>query len=218
MHTEERNFEGQTSEELLQHKSFNPLFVLATIVGGLVIVIKLLKFFEDDSLNGNLPPIIIKSGSFDIETDEPLTESGGASGDPFIYKKIGFGEIKGVRIFSINERSGKAKSDDYADKDGVEVDIRLQQYLSGGWQNINPLITIRSEVNPNNPKKDFVLKIGKKLDTKGKPKPGRTGKRRDKETEILRFGSVVVRENDGGGDTFNDDGDEYIINFYNVLH
>jgi hypothetical protein len=214
MNSEERNVQDQTSLESIQQNSFNPLFILALIVGGSVVVYRLLKLFEESFLDGNLPPIIIKSGSFDIEADEPLDESGGMSGNPFIYKRIGFGEIKGVRVFRINERSGKAKSSDYY---GVEVDIRLQQYVSSGWQNINPLVIIRSKVNPSNPKKDFVLEIGKKLDIKGKPKPGRKEKRFDKGTDILRFGSVIVRKANGDEVLFDDDGDEYIISFYNSL-
>jgi hypothetical protein len=169
------------------------------------------------------PPIIIRSGIFVIEADETLTETADEAStetlvNPNLYKRKGFGRIKGVRVFKTNEESGLAESYDYEDKRGVEVDIRLQKHSpQNGWEDINPLVTIRTLDNASN-SKDFVLKIGKKLKKKGFPNPARPERWEDDGTEYLRFGRVVVRENDGGGDTFDsEDGDHYLISFYNRL-
>jgi hypothetical protein len=79
------------------------------------------------------------------------------------------------------------------------------------------LVTIRTEVNAGNPK-DFVLTIGKKLTKKGRPKQGRIDRHGDDDSETIRFGQIVVREKDGGGDTYDaDEGDNYLIAFYNQL-
>lgn len=160
------------------------------------------------------PPIIIKSGSFSIESDKPLLES---IGNPNIYSRPAFGEIKGVRVFRTNEMTGDADSDDFEDRDGIEVDIRLQKLTGNGWNDINQLVTIRAEGAAGNPK-DFNLRIGKKLHKKGHPKPGRRERREDDGTENIRFGYIAVREADGGnGDYYAEDGDDFIITFYNRL-
>ncbi|MFN2440948.1 MAG: hypothetical protein ABR503_17215, partial [Chitinophagaceae bacterium] len=169
-------------------------------------VVKTVQYLlrADEELPDLLPPIIIKSGSFIIESDEPLNESGGTGGNPHVYKRIGFKEIKGVRVFRTNEVNGAANSDSYDDAQGVDVDIWFQNYISGVWQPaslpINPDVTIRSEGNPGTDK-DFVLRINKQLEKKGKPHPKRKEKRRDKDNDVFRFARVRVRERDGGGDT-----------------
>ena len=221
MNSEQQVSQNQTSLENIQHNLFNPLLVLASIVGVGVVVYKLLKQATEKSIGDEFPPIIIKSGSFVIESDETLHKSGGGGGgNPDVYKRLGFKEIKGVRVFIDNEITGSAKSYSYDDSQGVEVDIWLQDYIGNVWQPaslpINPDITIRGEGSPGN--KDFVLKIKKELEKKGKPNPKRKDKLRSKDTDTFRIARIEVRENDGGGDTFNRvDGDHYMIAFYNSL-
>ncbi len=167
------------------------------------------------------PPIIIKSGIFIIETDETVTESTDGTlnetvAGPNFYKRRGFGKIKGVRVLKIDAEQN-TDPDNFEDRNGVEVDIRLQKRTIHGWVDIDPLVTIRTEDNGANPK-DFVLKIGKKLKKRGFPDYPREHRWEDDGTENLRFGKVVVRENDGGGDTFDSqEGDHYHISFYNKL-
>ncbi len=191
--------------------------IISATVGAVAYLLRKIRSIPHDP-----PPIIIKPGIFVIETDETVTESTDGTlnetvAGSNIYKRKGFGKIKGVRVFKTNEESGLAESYDYEDKNGVEVDIRLQKLTLNGWKDIDPLVTIRTVGNTVNPK-DFVLKIGKKLKKKGFPNPARLERWEDDGTENLRFGQVVIRENDGGGDTFNSqDGDHYLISFYNRL-
>ncbi len=70
MNSEEQISQDQTSLESTQQYLFNPLFILVAIGVGVVVVKKLLKLFEEDFMASDFPPIIIKSGSFTIETDD----------------------------------------------------------------------------------------------------------------------------------------------------
>ncbi len=221
------NSEEQTRFQLDKTTGQNELFKSIGLISFFVLigvaVVKTVQYLlqADEELPDMIPPIIIKSGSFIIESDEPLNESGGTGNNPHVYKRIGFKEIKGIRVFINNEVNGLANSHSYDDSQGVDVDIWLQDFVSGVWQPaslpINPDVTIRSEGNPGNDK-DFVLRIKKQLEKKGKPHPRRKEKRRDKDNDTFRFARVRVSERDGGGDTFNTvDGDDYMIAFYNSL-
>ncbi|MCA1625685.1 MAG: hypothetical protein LC768_14510 [Acidobacteria bacterium] len=201
-------------------KSIAGISFFALIAYGVVKTVQYL-LRADDVPEDSIPPIIIKSGSFIIESDKQLSESGGTGGNPYVYKRIGFNEIKGVRVFINNEVNGSANSYPYDDPQWVDVDIWFQDYVNGVWQPvtlpINPDVTIRSEGNPG-ADKDFVLRTKKKLETKEKSHPKRKGKGRDKDNGDFRFARVRVSEKDGGGDTFDaDDGCHYMIAFYNSL-
>jgi hypothetical protein len=192
-----------------------------TLLG--IAVVKTVKYLlrAADALPDTIPPIIIKSSSFIAETDEPFDVSGGTGGNPFIYKRVGFKEIKGVRVFLNNEKTGSAESYDYDDPRWVDVDIWFQEYINNSWQPatlpVNPDVTIRSELG-SGADKDFVMRMRKQLDKKGKPNPKRKEKRRDNDNDTFRFARVRVRENTGGGDTFNyTEGDHFMIAFYNYL-
>jgi len=166
-------------------------------------------------VSSDLPPIIIKSGSFTIESADSLTESGGG---PYFYKKSGFGLIKAVRVTKVNEQNGMSETFYFADNAGIELDIRLQNYVSGNWQPLSEsqLAQVMNETVSGST--NFVLKIAKNLDKKGKPKPNYKEKREDKGDEVFRFGSVVIR---GKGTVpapaipITVDGDEYFIGLYN---
>ncbi len=206
-----------------QNKLFKSIVGLSFLVLTGAAVVKTVKYlFRDEGeLPGIIPPIIIKSGSFIIESDKPLEESGGTGGNPHVYKRIGFKEIKGVRVFINDEKDGSANSRDYDDPDWVDVDIWFQNYVNGVWQPVtlptNPDVTIRSEGNLG-ANKDFVLRTKKKLEKKVKSHPYRKEKGRDKDNGDFRFARVRVIEKDGGGDTFNaDEGCHYMIAFYNYL-
>lgn len=163
----------------------------------------------------DLPPIIIKSGSFIIESDEPLTESGSGT---YNYRRSGFKLIQAVRVIKINEHSGVTETFPFADAGGIELDIRLQHYVSGSWQPLaqSSLVQIKNETVAGNT--NFLLTIPKDLDRKGKPKPRRKEKREDSGNDVFRFGSIVIR---GKGTVPPPvipptiEGDEYIIGLYN---
>jgi len=196
------------TEEKFDSKSI--AIINAALIGLGVLITKWMTR-KQELLYEELPPIIIKDGSFIIESDEDLYHS---AQSPNTYKRRGFGEIKGVRVFTINEKTGRAVSDDYDDNNGVEVDIRLQRQILGVWQDIPGLVTVRTVNNAGN-QKDFVLTIGKKLGKKVHPKHGRTDRYGDDDSENIRFGQIVVRENDGGGGTCNaNEGDNFLIAFY----
>jgi hypothetical protein len=169
-----------------------------------------------EAVPSDLPPIIIKSGSFTIESNETLTESGSS---PYNYKSVGFKLIQAVRVVKINEHTGVTQTFPFVDPLGIELDIWLQDYVSGNWQSLNaqsPMAKIMNETVQGST--NFVLKISKKLDKKGKPKPKRKEKREDKGDDVFRFGSIVIR---GKGTKPPPvipptvEGDEYNIGLYN---
>jgi hypothetical protein len=163
----------------------------------------------------DLPPIIIKSGSFSIESDELLAVSGSR---PFNYKRLGFKLIQAVRVIKVNENTGVTETFSFVDALGIELDIRLQHFVSGNWQPLSESSLVQIKNEPVTGSSNFVLSIGKELDRKGKPKPRRKEKREDKAADVFRFGSVVIR---GKGPVSPPtiaptvDGDEYIIGLYN---
>ncbi|MCU1290842.1 MAG: hypothetical protein JWN60_3071 [Acidobacteria bacterium] len=172
----------------------------------------------DPSLGGDPPPdpppIIIKSGSFIIESDENLEKPSGGNDT---YKRKNFGEIKAVRVIKTNEITGAANSHAYTDENGVEVEITLQNYSGGSWQNTNPPVIVKSQSSAGSAI-DFTLTIGKVLSANGHAGPDRKERLTDDGTDIIRFGRVIVRENGGGGGVFDTtDGEDYIITFYNRL-
>jgi hypothetical protein len=69
-----------------------PILGIMTGIGLVLYSIQQLMRAESD-LPGMLPPIIIKSGSFVIESDEILHGSGGTGGNPHVYKRLDFKEI-----------------------------------------------------------------------------------------------------------------------------
>lgn len=164
----------------------------------------------------DLPPIIIKSGSFTIESNETLTETGSG---PYNYKSAGFKLIQAIRVVKINEHTGVTQTFPFVDSLGIELDIWLQDYVSGSWQPLNAQSSIAKIMNETVQNSiNFVLKIDKNLDKKGKPKPKRKEKREDKGNDVFRFGSIVIR---GKGTEpppiipATVEGDEYIIGLYN---
>ncbi len=169
---------------------------------------------EQSKILDELPPIIIKSGSFIIESDLPLAET---SGNPYKYRRSGF-MIRRVLVIKVNEYTGAAETIPFADANGIELDIQLQHYVNDNWQPLaqSPLAQILNETVPGST--NFLLKIPKDLDDdRGKPKPPRKGRREDKGNDTFRFGSVIIRGK--GTKPAPDvpptvDGDEYIINLY----
>ena len=214
----EQTSESQTSLENIQHNLSNPLLILASIVGVSVVVYKLLKQATEKSGGDEFPPIIIKSGSFVIESNVKLDKSGGSGGNPYVYKReFPIKEIKGVRVFIDNEVKGSAICHPYYHPQGVEVDIWLQDYIGDKWQPstlpVNPDVTIKGEGNPGN--KDFVLKIKKELDDKGKHNPKHKYKFRDNDSDTFRIERIRVRENGVNRPTIDrEEGDHYMIAFY----
>lgn len=230
MNLEEQISQEQMSQEVAQKSSFQPLLILGAIVGiGLVVYNRLLQVSKDKDVEADTePPIIIKSGSFNIETDVPLKPN--SAGLP-AYRREGFGKITGIRVVRYKERKKKSEADDFFETsdwnsaNGVQVNINLQncqQDQNGNCVSWNPGPTITIS-NSNN---DFQVTTPIKLSaSKLKNHPKRKAKREDEEvTQIFRFGSVEIREGISGDliklyPFENDDKNawEYIIAFYNAL-
>jgi hypothetical protein len=216
MNFEQQISQDQTSGEIIKQNLFNPLLILGAIVGIAVVVYRLLQQDEEDFLGNDFPPIIIKSGSFSIETDQDLQVPNGNS-SPFIYKILNFGPIRGIRVFRINEINGDKDSDAFDDSVGFQIDIWLEYFENGAWTNITnqPQITI----GDNNQDFELKLKFEKKLeDKKVKKHLKRKAKYDDKESKIFRFGKVeILKKSNNSIKPYNDEGDDYIIGLYNSV-
>ncbi len=168
---------------------------------------------QQTTLSSDLPPIIIKSGSFIIESDAALSESGSSIRS---YRRSNF-KIGRVYVIKIHELTGASPPIPFSDSMGIELDIRLQHFVDNRWQPLDqsPLAEVRNENVSGST--NFLLKIPKNLDRKGKAKPPRKERRLDGSNEPFRFGSVVIR---GLGTTpaptvpATVDGDDYIIGLY----
>jgi hypothetical protein len=216
-----RNLTG-VSEEGIDVESL--LFVGAAAVAcvGLLLYFRTSTTEAEFELPTDPPPIIIKSGSFEIESNQKLDEStNGSGGNPFVYSWDNFGEILGVRIYRINENNGNPVAVPFINPLGLEIDIILQFFDSDQerWFDISPPVTVKSEGSAGNPK-NFKLRLNRDLDSKGKPKPPRKFKRRDKGSETIRIGKIVVRDKNGNllPPSFQvHDGDDFFITIYNRL-
>ncbi|CAN5581774.1 hypothetical protein BH24ACI2_BH24ACI2_02010 [soil metagenome] len=193
------------------------LFALASFV-----VIKTYQYlFRAEELDEQLPPIIIKSGSFVIETDRDLEIPSGGN-PPFVYKRKKFGAIQHIRLFKINEENGNHDIDIFTDSTGIEVKIWIQyfeQYLPDGSIKWTPLVDERKITIKKNSSNDFELelKLEKRLlNKKVKKHPKRKAEYKDNESETFRFGKVQVYEINDDDTTVYDveDGDKFIIAFY----
>jgi hypothetical protein len=197
------------------------LFALASFV-----VVKTFQYlFRAEELPEELPPIIIKSGSFAIETEEALTPA--SAGAP-AYRKVGFKKIKGIKVTYYKEKKKNPSADDFFENGdwdsakGVQVNIDLQfcEEENGDCQSWSTGST-PSRISVFNDNDDFVLTTPIKLSTsKIKYHPKRKAKREDEHNQIFRFGKVEIREKVGGKlikQYLAEDSQEYIIAFYNEL-
>ncbi len=223
------NSEEQTRFELEKPTERNELS--KSIVGisllaltSFVVVKTLQYLFRAEELDGELPPIIIKSGSFAIETEEALTP---ALAGESAYRKVGFKKIKGIKVTYYKEKKKKPSADDFIesvdwdDAKGVQVNIDLQfceQAHNGDCQLWSTGLSL-SRFSVFNDNDDFVLTTPIRLSTsKIKYHPKRNAKREDEHNQTFRFGKVEIRERVGGKlikQYLAEDSQEYIIAFYN---
>lgn len=157
---------------------------------------------DEAPIESDPPPVIIKSGSFVLESADRLSESGsGASGDPFIYTKGGF-SLKWARIFSYNEISGDIRPFKYYENPTVQIWFK-KITVPGA----TPDVVVRQAGN------DFELTINtkKKLKFKTNSHSNRKNKYEDDEfPDTIVFNRVQIN-----GDVFiANRGDQFIIGFY----
>ncbi len=179
---------------------------------------------EEAELFTDPPPIIIKSGSFVIETDQDLTPPAPHKNK---YSRNGFGKIRGIRVITYNEIKKYSDVDDFVEgtdwsaSEGVQVNINLQYCQTE--QNGECVSWIDGpQINALDNNNNFeLLTPNFRLSTdKGKKHTKRKARREDDEARTLRFGSVkIIKKSDGTEIKSYDekDGQEFIIGFYNEL-
>jgi len=217
------NIEEQTHSELVKPTERNllPYIGIISVISLVVYSIKQLMRSEEPDM---LPPIIIKSGSFTIETDVPLKPD---SPEQPAYRREGFGKIKGIRVVRYKQRKKKSEADDFYEASdwksskGVQVNINLQ-YCQQEQNGDCVFWSAGPTINIFNSNDDFEVTTPIKLSaSKVKNHPKRKAKREDEGVaQIFRFGSVEIRERIGGSLIKQypvEDGWEYVIAFYNIL-
>ena len=169
------------------------------------------------------PPIIIKSGSFDIETDQPLIHNGPSSdGGLHKYKRVAFGKILGVRVFVVNEALGTAYASPFPSRAGIQVEVSLQKYNenTGRWDDVTEKVIIKTV--PSGTSDDFELHLReRKLHKRGKPKPKRLERwcdtKDDNDPSRIRINDVtIIRQGESDAYIYQAESD-YTITFYNKL-
>ncbi len=193
------------------------------IIGGIAAALLLPRLFgRKRSLPSKPPPIIVKSGSFVIESDIALQPQ------PAGYKRPHFGSIKGLRVIWYNEIIKNDVDDDYFAEDeqdwgrgdDVEVSIGLlycTPHPSTGdcetWRP-GPNAVIRSSGN------ELLLDTTVKLSgSKGKKHRRRKAVREDDQPEIIRFGAIKIYNKTRGREIKSypqTSGREYLIGVYDA--
>jgi hypothetical protein len=166
------------------------------------------------------PPIVIKSGSFIIESDVKLKPESG--GQPR-YRRENFEKIRGLRIYTYNEKKKKSVADDFEERkdwkpsENVQVNIvleyceRVEMGNCVSWT-AGPTIVAAD----NNSHFDITTPIRLSAD-KENNHPKRRAKREDEETRAFRFRRVEIIAGGEAIKSYEEDGQEYVIAFYNSL-
>lgn len=190
-------------------------------------------FQEEDSIPHDPPPIIIKSGSFIIETNQALTPD---QPNKRSYKRV-FNGIKGIRVVTYNERVKADTDDDYfyegennrwRSNDNLKVSIELERCLSednngvcNSWSSPD-VIEILNNTNDLEIKVPTPLQLSKSRRNK---KNKRSFKHEDEHNEIIRFTKVTIINTSQGNfeikkyplNSSETKSREYVIAFYDGL-
>ena len=180
-------------------------FIIITIIGALI---------HDFVSTSNPPPIIVKGGnSFIIVSPKPIEET---SKENYFYKIDNYGyRIRGIKI---KKTTGTPEIDTILeDKDGFEIDIKLQKEVNLAWVDIPTLTTIRAKGFWS--WRDYVMETSEDLQQKDNPPAGYQDHWGDNGAYKLRFGKIIVRDSNNTElptpETAN--GDNYEILIYNYL-
>ncbi len=219
----------ERAEDQIDSKSVAAIGIGVIALGVLITwLVKRIKDVEE----GELPPIIIKSGSFIIDSVDGFRDAGDITGNPKRKKlnqyKGSFGVIKSVLVNQINEKSliSTPFGYRYRDSRGVIIQLWFQKLISvnpeiwdpadiGGVPDVEnrlstPLVLelpddlTKSNQNKHNKRKNKD-KLDFKKDTGGTDRYFRIGRMR-----ILDVNGNVKR------DFFSENGDEYLISLWDV--
>lgn len=172
------------------------------IVVGLIFLSSCSKSNNMENFNqSDPPPIIIKSGSFVVEAENQLNESGGTQGNPYVYKLNGF-SLKSVNVCVLDYLKPDAKCTAF---NNPVVKIWLTQHLAPGN---SPDVTVQQNGN------DFDLTIY--TDKKLKAKDSSHAKRKYRYEDDDDKKSINIDKIEVNGNTFSAaDGVEFVLGFYN---
>jgi len=200
------------------------LVVFALLAGYLLYLAN-----QELDLSTDPPPIIIKSGSFIIESEKILQPD---SADQRNYKNLQFNAIKGIRVITYSENARipivdkkffEGKDSTWEKGDSVQVNIYIQSCqqmdLSGlctSWSSLRKVevFNANSSLEINVPSELHLSKSKKNKKNK------RQYKNEDENTEIIRFYLVEIinKTKNSRIDFFNaQEGQEFYIGFYNAL-
>jgi hypothetical protein len=209
------------SKNFTTHSEKQMISAPVLIIGGIAAAWLLPRLFgAKRSLPSKPPPIIVKSGSFTIETDQPLHPPGKNRPQ---YRRRNFRGIKGIRVIWYNEivKNDRGADDfeenkDWSDRDDVQVKIDLL-YCDPTTGGCNP----GPQVILGDDGLDVLLETPIKLsDSRGKKHRKRKAVREDEQAEIVIFGAVeIVNKSNGNRIKFypETEGREYIIGIYDEL-
>jgi hypothetical protein len=221
----------ERAEEKFDSKSIAFIGVGVIALGVLITWWK--KTLSEDVPESELPPIIIKSGSFIIETTEVLMPD---RANERSYKRGFINGIKGIRVNTYNELTREDSDDDYfyegkdyrwKSGDNVKVFIELERCVSdtGGVCNswLSPgVVEILNNASDLEIKVPDPIRLSKSRRNK---KNKRQHKHEDEHDEFIRFTKVTVINTSQGNleimkypkTPSEKKAREYFIAFYNRL-
>lgn len=194
---------------------------------GIAYLFKKIQLFLRASIPPDPPPIIIKSGSFIIETNQALSPD---LPNKRSYKRT-FNGIKGIRVVTYNERV-KNTDDDYFYEgednkwragENVKVFIEFERCVSevngicNSWA-APEIVEISNNINDLEIKVPANLRLSK---SKRNKKAKRIFKHEDEHDEFIRFTRITIINTNQGNIEIKDypftANQEFFIAFYNTL-
>jgi hypothetical protein len=140
-------------------------------------------------LDTDPPPIIIKSGSLTIESDQPLTPPESRQRR---YFRNGLGRIRKIRVSHSPENPGPDVTKDF--DEGTDWNANEKIQLSIDLQNNRVFSVVQ---NSNSPNLEFSTPINLSA-SRSTSHPTRPEERKDEEQSSFNFGLVLITK--GGND------------------
>lgn len=219
---------------LSSKRGFKPgpiLLIAVVIIATFVLMAGYLLVMASGELDlpSDPPPIIIKSGSFIMESEKVFQPD---TADQRNYKNLQFNSIKGIRIITYNENAQaktydkkyfEGKDSTWENGDNVQVNIYVQicqqenpNGTCASWGGLKKVevFSLNGNFEVNVPNELHISKSKKNKKNK------RQFKNEDENPEIIRFYMMDIfnKTKNTPIDAFSaQEGQEYYIGFYNTL-
>lgn len=204
------------------------ILLIVGVIAAFALLSGYLLYAGSEDLPTDPPPIIIKSGSFIMESENVFQPD---AANQRSYKNPQFNAIKGIRVISYSENAQnqtidkkffEGKDSSWQKGDVVQVNVYIQTCLPNAsglcttWSGLKKVEVYNagSDLSVNVPDELHLSKARKNKKNK------RQHKNEDENVETIRFYMVEIinkTQNIQIAALFAQEGQEYYIGFYNTL-